>query len=198
MERLTTAPRVGASDPHAGWTGSVLAAQRGDADAFARLVAGHVGLVRAVCAGRFGLTREADDLAQETFLGAYRNLATLRDPQRFDSWLASIAANACKTHLARSKRGPAVVDPGALPEPPANDGAADPAARRRERMLAALQRLPEIYRETVLLFYFERRSYEEMGRALGIGQAAVNARLTKARRMLRERLGDEEANDAVR
>ena len=69
-------------------------------------------------------------------------------------------------------------------------GAFAPDAAGHERMRAAVDRLPEIYREVVLLFYFERKSYDEMGRLLGIGKAAVNARLMKARRTLRERLGD--------
>src|SRR5262245_27036625 len=178
------------TEPAASSVAHVRAAQGGDRGAFEKLVAAHAGVVRAVCAGKFGLTQEADDLAQETFLSAYRGLAGLRDPERFDAWLVGIAINTCRGHLTRSRRGPAIVDPEILPHPASADGAPLPEAARHESTRAAVDRLPEIYREVVLLFYFERKSYDEMGRLLGIGKAAVNARLTKARRMLRERLGD--------
>ena len=61
-------------------------------------------------------------------------------------------------------------------------------AEDTERLLAAVDALPEIYRETVVLFHFEERTYDEIAQRLAISTATVNARLTKARARLRERL----------
>jgi RNA polymerase sigma-70 factor (ECF subfamily) len=61
-------------------------------------------------------------------------------------------------------------------------------SERNAKILAEVQNLPEIYREVVTLFYFEQQTYEQMSAVLGIGGPAINARLMKARVLLRERL----------
>ena len=66
------------------------------------------------------------------------------------------------------------------------DAAEEP--ERNARLQDQIDSLPESYREVVLLFYYKKQSYQEMSRFLQLSPAAINARLTKARAMLRERM----------
>src|SRR5258706_5333854 len=99
----------------------VEAAQRGDEEAFARLVRRRQGLVIALLAARVRRRDDVEDLAQEVFLRAWRRLPDLREPAKFTGWLARIAVNAALDHRRR-----AAVRPGASSLD--DDGAAEPAA----------------------------------------------------------------------
>ena len=58
-----------------------------------------------------------------------------------------------------------------------------------EQLMAEIQRLPEAYRETILLYYYQDATYQDLADLLGVSVATINARLTKGRAMLRERMG---------
>ena len=103
------------------------------------------------------------------------------EPEKFGSWLYGIAVRACLDWLKARERSQVSLDRDVAKPEPAGD-------ERSQRMLEEVESLPEIYREVVLLFYYKKQSYEEMGGLLGISFAAVNVRLTKARAMLRERM----------
>ena len=62
------------------------------------------------------------------------------------------------------------------------------AMKARKQLIKEIHCLPQIYREVVVMFYYDRRSYQEMAAMLGVTRAAINARLTKARAMLRRKL----------
>ena len=149
------------------------------------LVRRHARAVGAVCWARTGSVVETDDLVQETMMRACRDFGALRDLEKFGAWVRGIAENVCREWgRARKKRPPALGDEAgavAAPEPavPGDDG---------ERIRRALLEIPEIYRETIALFHFEKKTYSEIAGLLGLSAAAVNARLTKGRGMLRERL----------
>jgi RNA polymerase sigma factor (sigma-70 family) len=167
----------------------VARARNGRRDAFEALVGRYSRLVAGVAAARLGRPSELEDVMQETFTRAWANLSRLRDPSRFSSWLYGIAKWVCseKAHDRdrdrdrdrhhASMNGESVAVPCA-PE----------ASERKEIVLQAVEALPEPYRETLLLFYFEESSYEELARALGVTKAAINFRLTRARAMLRQKL----------
>ena len=165
---------MASSDTDAALVGAVRDGRR---EAYEELIRRYTGAVAALC-------RSKDDMVQETFLRGYRALATLAEPDRVGSWLYGIAVRTCLDWLKDKDRGEvpfdAVAEPPARPEPDDGD--------RGDRVLVEVHQLPEIYREAILLFYYKKQSYEEMSRLLGVTPAAINARLTKARAMLRERM----------
>lgn len=165
----------------------VRASRSGEREAFGALVLRHSRVVRAICMARIG-NEEVDDAVQEVFLRAYRGLARLNDDASFSAYLAQIARNHCVDRLRTSanRNRPLSLEAVAL-EP------ADPRAvvdEDHEALLARLRReiarLPESQREVLLLFYFERLSYARMAEMLGLTEAAVNQRLSRARHHLRE------------
>lgn len=157
--------------------------RRGRRDAYAELVRRHASAVAAVCASRLGARGPVEDMVQEAFLRGFRMIATLEDPAKFPNWVCGIAIRACLDWLKAKERGQVSLD--VLPEASAPE---EPGDERGAALRKEVEALPEIYREALTLFYFKKQSYQEMGRALGITPAAVNARLTKARAMLREKL----------
>lgn len=146
--------------------------------------------VLAVCHARVGRS-SAEDLAQEALLRGLRSLKTLQDPEKFGPWLTGIATRTCLDWLKSAQRrnvslealDGGIADFAEADQQPAND-----RQERARRLMAEVERLPQPYRETLMLYYYQDCTYEELGRTLGVSSAAINARLTKARAMLRERM----------
>ena len=174
----------------------------GDGDLVRQTLAGHPAayeqLVRrwstrvlALCHARVRDASAAEDLAQETLLRGFRGLKTLTEPDRFGSWLFGIAARTCLDWRKSSQR--TEVGYGALGEAGEEgiEARAEDADAREEtdRLMAEVERLPETYRETLMLYYYDDCTYQELADLLGVSAATINARLTRARAMLRERLG---------
>jgi RNA polymerase sigma-70 factor (ECF subfamily) len=167
----------------------------GQAEAYAELVRRWSPRVLALCHARVGRAGAAEDLAQEALLRGYRALASLSQPERFGAWLHGIALRACLDWLKARERsqvpfsclGPGT-DPDGFLHPRA--GAEAPALEQdeRSRLLAEVEALPPEYRTVVMLYYYQDLTYRELAEALGVSPATVNARLTKARALLRARL----------
>ena len=156
----------------------------GDRGALEELILRHGGAVRATIIAQLGHHPEVDDLTQETLLRGMRDLSSLRDPDRIGAWLRGISRNLCLDVLRRKYRQPLSLDENSDDWPaPVPDPEQDPSPVR-----AAVLALPEKLREAILLFYVERASYDDIARRLDITSAAVNRRLTRARKLLRERL----------
>jgi RNA polymerase sigma-70 factor (ECF subfamily) len=168
-------------------------ARAGRPEAYADLVRRWAARVTALCHARVGRADVAEDLAQETLLRGYRALGTLSDPERFGPWLCGIALRTCLDWLRSRQHAPIPFsalgsdgegfDQGRQDEP-----ALDHDDDRRQ-LLREIDSLPETYRQVILLYYYEDHTYRDLGRLLGISPATVNARLTKARALLRQRLG---------
>jgi RNA polymerase sigma factor (sigma-70 family) len=166
----------------------------GRSQAYEELVRRWAGRVVALCHAR---TRAdmAEDLAQEALLRAFRALATLTDPEKFGSWLCGIAVRTCLDWL-KSKQRTQVPFSSLSRERDVDgllsDGAPEPRLDREDehrRLLAEVEALPEECREVILLYYYEDVTYRDLAEQLGVSAATVNARLTRARTLLRERLG---------
>jgi RNA polymerase sigma-70 factor (ECF subfamily) len=168
----------------------------GRTEAYADLVRRWSPRVLALCHARVGRADVAEDLAQEALLRGFRALATLTQPERFGAWLHGIALRACLDWLkARERRTVPFSalgngrDPDGFLHP--RDGSEVPALDRddeRRRLLAEVEALPAEYRTVVMLYYYENVTYRELAEMLGVSPATINARLTRARALLRARL----------
>jgi len=143
----------------------------------------HAGLAAAVAAGHLADPAEVEDLVQETFMTAWRELARLRKPESFGPWVSTIARNLARTAAAeRSRR--ARLQKEKRPEEAA------PAGREAlyRRALAEIERLPDLYREVFLLRYVAERDCAGIARELGVPPGTVTSRLSRGHGLLRERL----------
>ncbi len=175
------------------------AAQAGDAAAFGRIVSGCQNGITAIA---LAITRDlgaSEDIAQDAFLSAWKHLHRLRNPQSFLPWLRQITRNLSHDHLRR-RRNERRID-GEMDDILAV--VADPApeqserlARLQEEAIAAdlIDELPEETREILLIYYREGQSSKQVASLLGLQDAAVRKRLSRARKSLHEdllkRLGD--------
>jgi RNA polymerase sigma-70 factor (ECF subfamily) len=163
--------------------------------AYAELVERWSARILAICRSHAGRADMAEDLAQESLVRGLQALSSLHDPEKFGPWLRGIAVRACLDwrKAKQSSQVPfSVLDTAAGKYDPAGNGSVvDDEVERREdeeRLRAAVEELPESYRETLLLYYCERVTYQDLAEVLGISRATINLRLTKARAMLREKL----------
>ena len=169
-------------------------ARAGRTEAYTELVRRWAARITAVCHAKVGRAHVADDLAQETLLRGFRALSTLTDPDRFGPWLCGVALRVCLDWLkARKNRQIPFSALGSDYDPDARadgrDGQAEvEQADEHRRLVAEVEGLPEEYRKVVMLYYYEDVTYRELGRILGVSPATINARLTRARALLRARL----------
>ena len=173
--------------------------QHGDSTAFDQLILRHQQEVFAVALRMLGDRDEAQDVAQDVFVRAYRGLGSFRQEAKLSTWLVSITMNLCRNRRrwwARRRR----VIVASLDEPiEGEEGArehevADPSptpsdtaqARERQRyLLAALQSLEEAARTVVVLRDIQGHSYEEIAQILRCEVGTVKSRLNRARLKLR-------------
>ena len=140
---------------------------------------------------------DAEDVAQEAFLRAFRNLASFRAEAKFSTWLISITLNEARSQLRRK----AVVRMDSLDTTSDEDQTVSPALlldwreipseavqrkEVRELLQAAIERLPEIYREVFLLRDVQEMNINETAEALNISVPSVKVRLHRARIMLQK------------
>lgn len=172
-------------------------ARAGDEDAFAELVAIHADRVRAALR-RFGLdASEADEVAQDVFLRAWRGLARFQQRAQFSTWLYRIAFNEAQRRLSR--RGPARAEPDPdRADPDRADPLASlpasahlgPEAQALDHELAqtlerALEKLPAQWRAAVVLRDIEGLSTREAAEIVGVREPAFKSRLHRGRMQLR-------------
>lgn len=151
----------------------------GDLDAFARIVnrwqSPIVNLAYRYCGDR----HRAEDLAQEAFLRAYRNLASWRRDAAFSTWLFALAANLCRTEIRRIPPRFAPIDGIAVASTEPQPGQALSDHQRGAAVRAAVASLPEKYRDPVLLFYFHhlgRRFFPRTSRRYTESKVIARAR----------------------
>ncbi len=169
------------------------AAQNGDTAAFGRIV---TACQKGISAIALAITRDvavSEDIAQDAFLSAWRHLHRLRNPRSFLPWLRQITRNLAHDHLRR-RRNERRIDGDlddilAVVADPAPDHA-EQLARAEEEAIAAdlIDELPEETREILLIYYREGQSSKQVADLLGMQDAAVRKRLSRARKSLHEGL----------
>lgn len=159
----------------------------GDPSAFEAIVrrwqAPLVNLAWRFCRDR---TR-AEEMAQEAFLRAWRNLAQFRGESAFSTWLFSLATNLYRTEIGRLPATPLSLDEIAEPPDPRLVGSALEETSRDEAIRRAVLALPQKYRDAILLFYFHEQDVPAAARTLNIPEGTVKARLFRGRELLRSK-----------
>lgn len=174
----------------------VAAATRGERAAFDELVRLHFSAVYALLHRLTGNHEDAEDLAQECFVRAWRHLASFRGEAPLGSWLSRIALSLARDHYrARGTRGelggmrrPLAWDDAGEPNAPnaKGEGPTESLARgETERLLrSALARLPLRLREALVLRAVEGREYDEVAAITGVRPATARTQVMQARRLL--------------
>jgi RNA polymerase sigma-70 factor (ECF subfamily) len=167
-------------------------AQRGDQEAFAKLVTRHQRYVYNLAYRLLREADEAEDLAQEAFLRAWRGLGNFRGEARFTTWLYRIVTNLCYSRLTSLRRQ--LLDTGgddvdALASPSSQDPpAAIEAAERRAFLHRQIGALPDKYQLVVTLFYLQEFSYQEIAQVLNLPLGTVKTHLFRARERLKRQI----------
>src|ERR1700724_985944 len=171
---------------------AVVRAQSGDGDAFRVLVERHSRSVFRLAFRMTGNEQDAEDVVQESFFRAYRQLGRFESRANFGTWLYRIVAN-CSVDLMRSKqarhdqvRGDSLDDAMELPaaDAPGPERMAQSAEIQR-RVQAALEALSPLERAAFTLRHYEGRSIEEISSALGLGTSAAKHSVFRAVKKLR-------------
>lgn len=182
---INTEPR---SDAHL-----VEVARDGDREAFGRIVERYQALICALTYSACGNLQTSEDLAQVTFITAWCQLRTLKEPAKLKSWLCSIARNVSVDSFRQQQRTPTTnaeaLDsntevPSDTPTP------RDHAINKEEEAILwrSLGELPLTYREPLVLYYRQHQSVAEVADALELSQDAVKQRLSRGRAMLTEKV----------
>ena len=166
---------------------------QGNRDKFAELIERYQSLVCAITYNATGNVSHSEELAQETFVIAWRKLQDLHDLQKFRSWLCGIARNVTKEWRRKQPKTinldhPSIVDGSSL-----TDTVITPMERamnkEEEVMLwRAIETIPDKYRMPLILFYREQQSIEKVADLLELNEDVVKQRLSRGRKMVKEQL----------
>jgi RNA polymerase sigma-70 factor (ECF subfamily) len=167
-------------------------AQRGDHDAFATLA--RAAVARQGAAARLILrdTELARDAVQEALIGAWRDLPSLRDPDRFDAWLSRLTVHACLALARRRRRRPVEIDIQPVEVRASDDFASDIADR--DQLERALRELDPERRALVVMHLYLGLPLPEVAAQLGIPLGTAKSRLNRSLTTLR--LALDPASDA--
>ena len=157
------------------------AARKGDIESFGELYRRHYAPAIGIAYGVLADRHLAEDAAQEAFVIAARQLAGLRNAERFAPWLCTIARRVAG-QMTRTRRERNTLDGTKVAATPSHGP--PPSDLVRQAVLA----LPDRSREVVVLHYFTGLSHKEIAASLGLSAEAVHGRFVRARRMLAERL----------
>ena len=171
------------------------AALRGDREAFGALVSRYAERIYNVAYRLVGEEADAHDLAQDTFVSAFKALTTFRADARFSTWVYRIAVNKCKDWLrtrGRFEQPREDSEDGAYHEGLISTATPERILSQKEvggRLMEAIQRVPPLYREAFVLKHVEGVGYEEMSEMLGVHRDTLKMRVYKARVQLCRELG---------
>jgi RNA polymerase sigma-70 factor (ECF subfamily) len=158
----------------------------GDLAAFDALVLRHYGMCLRFAWRQLGNRADAEEVVQDAFLRAHRNVRRCRDPARFRAWLMAIVVNRCRSYAAREHRWLGFLERWQNQHGPdagivaagAGETDVDPQVRH------ALATLTPSLREAILLRYVEQLSYQEMANITGAGVSALKMRVKRAAALL--------------
>jgi RNA polymerase sigma factor (sigma-70 family) len=163
----------------------------GNRDAFGHIVSRYQSLICSLAYSATGSLSQSEDLAQDTFVTAWKQLRDLREPEKLRAWLCGIARNLINNTLRKQGREPSH-RAGPLEEisegPSTEPLPIETTISREEAAILwrSLEKIPEIYREPLILFYREHQSIEIVAANLDLTEDAVKQRLSRGRKLLQE------------
>jgi RNA polymerase sigma factor (sigma-70 family) len=165
----------------------------GNRDSFGLIVSRYQSLICSLAYSATGSFGQSEDLAQETFITAWKHLGHLRERDKLRSWLCGIARNRINNFLRREGREPVrtaepldnVVETHAAEPLPAEQTISN---EEQAILWRSLERIPEIYREPLILYYREHQSIESVAEDLDLTEDTVKQRLSRGRKMLQEQV----------
>lgn len=177
IERAAARPRVDAD------VETIERMRTGDEEAFGRFYKRYAPTVHGIALARVPRD-EVDDLVQEVFIAAFKNIASLRDTTAAGPWLAAMARNRAVEHFRSASRKPSVE---------ITDDLRQAASYRNEagEIFEAIRSLPDAYRETLILRLVEGMTGPEIAEQTGLTPDSVRVNLHRGMKMLREKLGIE-------
>src|SRR5215831_11721071 len=184
-------------DPRGDTESSLIArAKAGDPVAFEQLSSAYADRIFMLLLRLLGDRGDAEDIAQEVMLRAWRAIGTFRGKSSYFTWLYRIAVNEANRALQRRARRPSSVPIGPDELQLPGSGLDDPALRAETRelrvaLLRALRDLPPELRIAIVLRDIEGLSTQDAAEVAGLGQAAFKSRLHQARLRVRAAIGDE-------
>lgn len=163
----------------------------GDRDAFGRIVSKYQTLICSLAYSRLGNLGQSEDVAQDTFIVAWCHLRHLREPNKLRAWLCGILRNRIQKHLHQEGREPThdaapleSAEQAPAPEPSPSDQS---ITEEEEAILwRSIARIPEIYREPLILFYREHQSIASVAIQLDLTEDTVKQRLSRGRKLVQE------------
>jgi len=165
-------------------------AMAGDQAALRDLWESHRRWVAAILLAHLPREAELDDLLQEVAASVVARIGGLRDPGSFKPWLRAVALNAAGTAVRRrpSRAVRALARLGLVRDIGADDAESRRTTEHEEgaRLLELAGRMPEGYREPLLMRCVQGMSYREIGQVLGLPETTIETRITRGRKMLRE------------
>jgi RNA polymerase sigma factor (sigma-70 family) len=169
------------------------AARGGDRDAYGRIVAACQNTVTAIALAIVRDVPSSEDIAQDAFHNAWQQLRKLQTPHSFLPWLRHITRNRAGDHRRARGRTPREADDAEAAIAAAADPAPSPMhalidAERQHAAAELISALPEDSRETLLLYYREGQRSQQVAALLGVSDAAVRKRLSRARQAIRDDL----------
>ena len=166
--------------------------QNGNREAFRVLIERYEGMVFDLAHQYADRPEDAEDLAQDVFVRAYRRIGDLKNPDRFSSWLYGIALNCCRDYAKNVRRETYAFsrtddqeDADALPgNHPGQDDELI-AEERGEQLWDAIEELSSTYATPFLLKYRDGLTYKAMSKRLDVSVSALKVRVHRARKKLR-------------
>ena len=165
----------------------------GNGEAFGQLVARYQSPICALAYSACGDISRSQDLAQETFIVAWRKLRDLKEPAKFKPWLHGIMRNLINAAFRRQVRDPMAGAESLDARLPLSASASSPdsqaISKEEEGLLwRALEQIPAAYREPVILFYREQQSIQRVAEIMDLSEEAARQRLSRGRKLLQEQV----------
>ena len=188
-------PATGTADPD---RDLVDRARRGDQQAIAALVGRYQSRVIGLAWALVGNRSDAEDVAQEAFLRAFRGLGSFRGASRFRTWLFQIAVNAARTYRQTRARRPETSVGGTMDlDDTPDDGRFETRVVHRDEIRRAMAALPSELREAVVLRDVNGLDYREIAELLDVPIGTVESRIFRGRTRLRRMLTAAPAGEGV-
>jgi len=165
--------------------------QKGDTNAFSYLVTKYQDVVFSIALKVLKNRDEAEEVAQETFIKAFRSISSFRGKSKFSTWLFSIAYNTCITNVRKKKFSTTSIDQVPLSEEEEDWDDFGFTEEEKSKMLEmSLKKLPEDDYTLVILYYYEEQSIEDISHIVGLSESNVKVKLHRARKKLHSIMSD--------